>query len=79
MTRDQADQLLNFTGSTNQRRADHRVQTAQTLKPAVLELGGKNPLLILEEWPGPEAFTVEMPGDLPLEDHRANGELFARR
>ena len=45
----------------------------------MLELGGKNPLLILEEWPGPEAFTVEMPGDLPLEDHRANGELFARR
>jgi hypothetical protein len=70
--------LLNFTGSTNVGRIIG-VQAAQHLKPAVLELGGKNPLLILEEWPGPEAFTVEMPGDLPLEDHRANGELFARR
>jgi acyl-CoA reductase-like NAD-dependent aldehyde dehydrogenase len=78
VTRDQADQLLNFTGSTNVGRIIG-VQAAQHLKPAVLELGGKNPLLILEEWPGPEAFTVEMPGDLPLEDHRANGELFARR
>jgi hypothetical protein len=78
VTRDQADQSLNFTGSTNVGRIIG-VQAAQHLKPAVLELGGKNPLLILEEWPGPEAFTVEMPGDLPLEDHRANGELFARR
>jgi acyl-CoA reductase-like NAD-dependent aldehyde dehydrogenase len=78
VTRDQADQLLNFTGSTNVGRIIG-VQAAQHLKPAVLELGGKNPLLILEEWPGPEALTVEMPGDLPLGDHRANGELFARR
>jgi acyl-CoA reductase-like NAD-dependent aldehyde dehydrogenase len=78
VTRDQADQSLNFTGSTNVGRIIG-VQAAQHLKPAVLELGGKNPLLILEEWPGPEALTVEMPGDLPLGDHRANGELFARR
>ena len=37
------------------------------------------PQEIAEVRPGPEAFTAEMPGDLPLEDHRAKGELFARR
>jgi hypothetical protein len=40
---------------------------------------GTAPQEIAEVRPGPEAFTAEMPGDLPLEDHRAKGELFARR
>jgi acyl-CoA reductase-like NAD-dependent aldehyde dehydrogenase len=40
--------LVNFTGSTNVGRIIG-VQAAQHLKPAVLELGGKNPLLVLED------------------------------
>jgi acyl-CoA reductase-like NAD-dependent aldehyde dehydrogenase len=40
--------MVNFTGSTNVGRTIG-VQAAQHLKPAVLELGGKNPLLILED------------------------------
>ena len=40
--------MVNFTGSTNVGRIIG-VQAAQHLKPAVLELGGKNPLLILED------------------------------
>jgi vanillin dehydrogenase len=40
--------VVNFTGSTNVGRIIG-VQAAQHLKPAVLELGGKNPLLILED------------------------------
>jgi acyl-CoA reductase-like NAD-dependent aldehyde dehydrogenase len=40
--------MVNFTGSTNVGRIIG-VQAAQQLKPAVLELGGKNPLLILED------------------------------
>ena len=39
---------MNFTGSTNVGRIIG-VQAAQHLKPAVLELGGKNPLIILED------------------------------
>ena len=39
--------IVNFTGSTNVGRIIG-VQAAQHLKPAVLELGGKNPLIILE-------------------------------
>jgi acyl-CoA reductase-like NAD-dependent aldehyde dehydrogenase len=39
---------VNFTGSTNVGRIIG-VQAAQHLKPAVLELGGKNPLIILED------------------------------
>ncbi len=39
---------VNFTGSTNVGRIIG-VQEAQHLKPAVLELGGKNPLIILED------------------------------
>src|SRR5271169_1648202 len=39
--------MVNFTGSTNVGRIIG-VQAAQHLKPAVLELGGKNPLIILE-------------------------------
>jgi acyl-CoA reductase-like NAD-dependent aldehyde dehydrogenase len=39
---------VNFTGSTNVGRIIG-VQAAQQLKPAVLELGGKNPLIILED------------------------------
>jgi len=39
--------VVNFTGSTNVGRIIG-VQAAQHLKPAVLELGGKNPLIILE-------------------------------
>src|SRR5260221_178725 len=38
--------MVNFTGSTNVGRIIG-VQAAQHLKPAVLELGGKNPLVIL--------------------------------
>ena len=40
--------MVNFTGSTNVGRIIG-VQAAKQLKPAVLELGGKNPLLILED------------------------------
>jgi acyl-CoA reductase-like NAD-dependent aldehyde dehydrogenase len=40
--------MVNFTGSTNVGRIIG-VQAAQHLKPAVFELGGKNPLLILED------------------------------
>ena len=40
--------IVNFTGSTNVGRIIG-VQAAQHLKPAVLELGGKNPLLILAD------------------------------
>jgi vanillin dehydrogenase len=40
--------MVNFTGSTNVGRIIG-AQAAQHLKPAVLELGGKNPLLILED------------------------------
>jgi acyl-CoA reductase-like NAD-dependent aldehyde dehydrogenase len=40
--------IVNFTGSTNVGRIIG-VQAAQNLKPAVLELGGKNPLIILED------------------------------
>jgi len=40
--------MVNFTGSTNIGRIIG-VQAAKQLKPAVLELGGKNPLLILED------------------------------
>src|SRR6201982_940742 len=40
--------LVNFTGSTNIGRIIG-VKAAQHLKPAVLELGGKNPLIILED------------------------------
>jgi acyl-CoA reductase-like NAD-dependent aldehyde dehydrogenase len=40
--------IVNFTGSTNVGRIIG-VQAAQHLKPAVLELGGKNPLIILED------------------------------
>ena len=40
--------MVNFTGSTNVGRIIG-VQAAQNLKPAVLELGGKNPLLVLED------------------------------
>jgi vanillin dehydrogenase len=40
--------MVNFTGSTNVGRIIG-VQAAQQLKPAVLELGGKNPLIILED------------------------------
>jgi acyl-CoA reductase-like NAD-dependent aldehyde dehydrogenase len=40
--------MVNFTGSTNVGPIIG-VQAAQQLKPAVLELGGKNPLLILED------------------------------
>jgi vanillin dehydrogenase len=39
--------MVNFTGSTNVGRIIG-VQAAQHLKPAVLELGGKNPLIVLE-------------------------------
>ena len=39
---------VNFTGSTNVGRIIG-VQAAQHLKPAILELGGKNPLIILED------------------------------
>jgi hypothetical protein len=35
------------------------------------------PQEIAEVRPRPEAFTAEVPGGLPLEDHRAKGELFA--
>ena len=40
--------MVNFMGSTNVGRIIG-VRAAQHLKPAVLELGGKNPLLILED------------------------------
>jgi len=40
--------MVNFTGSTNVGRIIG-VQAAQHLKPAVLELGGKNPLIILAD------------------------------
>src|SRR6516165_3265905 len=40
--------MVNFTGSTNVGRIIG-VQAAQHLKPAVLELGGKNPLIVLED------------------------------
>ena len=40
--------MVNFTGSTNVGRIIG-VQAAQHLKPSVLELGGKNPLIILED------------------------------
>jgi vanillin dehydrogenase len=40
--------MVNFTGSTNVGRIIG-VRAAQHLKPAVLELGGKNPLIILED------------------------------
>jgi acyl-CoA reductase-like NAD-dependent aldehyde dehydrogenase len=40
--------MVNFTGSTNVGRIIG-VQAAHQLKPAVLELGGKNPLIILED------------------------------
>jgi len=40
--------MVNFTGSTSVGRLIG-VQAARHLKPAVLELGGKNPLLILED------------------------------
>ncbi|MFH8470736.1 aldehyde dehydrogenase family protein [Streptomyces sp. NPDC017991] len=40
--------MVNFTGSTEVGRAIG-VQAAQHLKPAVLELGGKNALLVLED------------------------------
>jgi vanillin dehydrogenase len=40
--------MVNFTGSTNVGRIIG-TQAAQHLKPAVLELGGKNPLIILED------------------------------
>jgi vanillin dehydrogenase len=40
--------VVNFTGSTNVGRIIG-VQAAQHLKPAVLELGGKNPLIILAD------------------------------
>jgi acyl-CoA reductase-like NAD-dependent aldehyde dehydrogenase len=40
--------IVNFTGSTNVGRIIG-VQAAQHLKPAVLELGGKNPLIVLED------------------------------
>ena len=40
--------MVNFTGSTNVGRIIG-VQATQHLKPAVLELGGKNPLIILED------------------------------
>ena len=40
--------VVNFTGSTNVGRIIG-VQAAQHLKPAILELGGKNPLIILED------------------------------
>jgi acyl-CoA reductase-like NAD-dependent aldehyde dehydrogenase len=40
--------VVNFTGSTSVGRIIG-VQAAQHLKPAVLELGGKNPLIILED------------------------------
>jgi acyl-CoA reductase-like NAD-dependent aldehyde dehydrogenase len=40
--------VVSFTGSTNVGRIIG-VQAAQHLKPAVLELGGKNPLIILED------------------------------
>jgi acyl-CoA reductase-like NAD-dependent aldehyde dehydrogenase len=40
--------MVNFTGSTNVGRIIG-VQAAQQLKPAVLELGGKNPLIILAD------------------------------
>jgi vanillin dehydrogenase len=40
--------MVNFTGSTNVGRIIG-AQAAQQLKPAVLELGGKNPLIVLED------------------------------
>jgi len=40
--------IVNFTGSTNVGRIIG-AQAAQHLKPAVLELGGKNPLIVLED------------------------------
>jgi acyl-CoA reductase-like NAD-dependent aldehyde dehydrogenase len=40
--------MVNFTGSTDVGRIIG-VQAAQHLKPAVLELGGKNPLLVLQD------------------------------
>jgi len=40
--------MVNFTGSTNVGRIIG-VQAAEHLKPAVLELGGKNPLIVLED------------------------------
>jgi acyl-CoA reductase-like NAD-dependent aldehyde dehydrogenase len=40
--------MVNFTGSTSAGRIIG-VQAAQHLKPALLELGGKNPLIILED------------------------------
>jgi acyl-CoA reductase-like NAD-dependent aldehyde dehydrogenase len=40
--------MVNFTGSTSVGRRIG-VQAARHLKPAVLELGGKNPLIILED------------------------------
>jgi acyl-CoA reductase-like NAD-dependent aldehyde dehydrogenase len=40
--------MVNFTGSTSVGRSIG-VQAAQHLKPAVLELGGKNPLIILAD------------------------------
>ncbi|MFJ2949625.1 aldehyde dehydrogenase family protein [Streptomyces sp. NPDC087226] len=40
--------MVNFTGSTETGRAIG-VQAAQHIKPALLELGGKNPLLVLED------------------------------
>jgi len=40
--------MVNFTGSTNVGRTIG-IQAAEHLKPAVLELGGKNPLIVLED------------------------------
>jgi acyl-CoA reductase-like NAD-dependent aldehyde dehydrogenase len=40
--------MVNFTGSTNVGRIIG-VQAAQHLKPSVLELGGKNPLIVLDD------------------------------
>jgi vanillin dehydrogenase len=40
--------IVNFTGSTNVGRIIG-VQAAQHLKPTVLELGGKNPLIVPED------------------------------
>lgn len=45
---DERVRMVNFTGSTEVGRAIG-VQAAQHLKPAVLELGGKNALLVLED------------------------------
>jgi vanillin dehydrogenase len=45
---DPRGRIVNFTGSTNVGRIIG-VQAAQHLKPAVLELGGKNPLIILAD------------------------------